>query len=109
MLLATCLWLALGDPAQAANADKGRELYTSRCVFCHGAAGKGDGPAAAALKPSPTNFARADYWKQARLDTIKGVIENGKPGTAMVAFKASFNAEQIDDLIAYLRTFNPQP
>lgn len=108
-LIVVCMWLTRGEAARAASADKGRDVYANRCAFCHGAGGKGDGPAAAALKPPPTNFAAVDFWKRVNPETIKGVIQNGKPGTAMVAFKASLNDEQIDDLIAYLRTFSPQP
>ena len=108
-LFVICLCLPLGRSALAATAEEGRRLYASRCAFCHGTAGNGDGPAGAALKPPPTNFATTDYWKHATPESIKTVIESGKAGTAMVAFKASLNAEQIDALIAHLRTFNPSP
>lgn len=100
--------LSLVGVAQAGDAKKGKMAYTSRCSFCHGATGKGDGAAGAVLKPPATNFTNPDFWKTATPETIKTVIENGKPGTGMVSFKASLNAEQIDDLIAYLQTFKPQ-
>jgi high-affinity iron transporter len=106
-LLATALMLTLAAPARAGDVDKGGNLYASRCLFCHGAAGKGDGPGAAALKPAPTNFTTPDYWKTAQIETMKAVIANGKPGTGMVAFKSSVSPEQIDDLVAYLHTFRP--
>ena len=106
-LRTVALALACALPAHAGDAAKGQDLYSSRCMFCHGAAGKGDGPAGAALKPPPTNFTSADYWKTAKLETMKEVIVNGKPGTAMVAFKSSVSPEQIDDLVAYLQTFQP--
>lgn len=31
-------------------------IYSANCVSCHGAGGRGDGPAAGALKPSSVNF-----------------------------------------------------
>jgi mono/diheme cytochrome c family protein len=34
----------------------GKDLYTLRCASCHGEDGKGDGPAAAALKNPPANL-----------------------------------------------------
>lgn len=34
----------------------GRELYVSHCASCHGKDGKGDGPAASALKTRPPNL-----------------------------------------------------
>ena len=103
--LSLLLLLAAPAVAHAGDAEKGKILYSSRCAFCHGASGKGDGVAAAALKPPATNFTSAEFWKSATPQTLKAAIENGTPGTAMVAFKASLNAEQVDDLLAYLQTF----
>jgi len=34
----------------------GQEMYTTYCAVCHGADGKGGGPAASALKVPPTNL-----------------------------------------------------
>lgn len=34
----------------------GAEMYTSYCATCHGKTGKGDGPAAPALKVTPTDL-----------------------------------------------------
>ena len=106
-LLAAALALVPVAPARAGDTQKGQALYAGRCLFCHGAGGKGDGPAGAALKPPPTNFTSADYWKTATIETMKNVISNGKPGTAMLAFKSSLSPEQLDDLVAYLHTFKP--
>jgi mono/diheme cytochrome c family protein len=37
-------------------ASKGRAVYVQLCVACHGPSGKGDGPAAAALKTPPADL-----------------------------------------------------
>lgn len=57
--------------AAAGNA-QGAQLYKISCSTCHGAEGKGDGVAAAALNPKPANFATGDF----KYDTNG----NGKPG-----------------------------
>src|SRR6266404_4986809 len=36
--------------------DEGKSLFAANCASCHGDTGAGDGPAAGALAPSPTNF-----------------------------------------------------
>src|SRR5262249_33503707 len=64
--------------ATAADAEKGKGLYASRCAFCHGASGAGDGPAGKALKPPPTNFTLAAYWNSTTPQTVKEAIQNGK-------------------------------
>ena len=107
-LAATTLVLTFTSAAHAGDAEKGKLIYTSRCSFCHGAAGKGDGVAGAALKPPATNFTTPEFWKTATAESMQSVIENGKPGTAMISFKASLTAQQIDQVISHLQTFKPQ-
>jgi len=42
-------------PVKETSAASGKEMYVQYCASCHGKEGKGDGPAAAALKtPLPT-------------------------------------------------------
>src|SRR3974390_1178903 len=43
-------------PAPYTDPTSGKEMYTQYCASCHGMDGKGDGPAAAALKIQPTNL-----------------------------------------------------
>jgi mono/diheme cytochrome c family protein len=43
-------------PAPNVNPASGKEMYTSYCASCHGTDGKGDGPAASALKTQPANL-----------------------------------------------------
>ena len=50
--------LAAGAPG-AAGADQGAKLYATLCASCHGVAGHGDGPAAGALVPPPTDLTKS--------------------------------------------------
>ena len=43
-------------PATYTNPTSGRQMYDAYCASCHGQGGKGDGPAAAALKATPTDL-----------------------------------------------------
>ena len=45
-------------PAENTSAFSGEEMYMSYCASCHGRQGRGDGPAAPALKPSPSDLTR---------------------------------------------------
>jgi mono/diheme cytochrome c family protein len=58
--------------AKAAGMKDGKAPYESNCAVCHGKAGRGDGPGAAALNPKPRDLsskaiqAQADgeiFWK----------------------------------------------
>jgi mono/diheme cytochrome c family protein len=43
-------------PAPQTSPASGKEMYVNYCASCHGSTGKGDGPAAVALKASPTDL-----------------------------------------------------
>jgi mono/diheme cytochrome c family protein len=43
-------------PAKFTDPSSGVEMYTSYCAACHGATGKGNGPAAVALKKQPADL-----------------------------------------------------
>jgi mono/diheme cytochrome c family protein len=43
-------------PASRTAANNGRQMYTSYCAPCHGADGRGSGPAASAMRPQPTDL-----------------------------------------------------
>lgn len=43
-------------PIKATSPASGKEMYTNYCAVCHGAEGKGNGPAASALKAPPADL-----------------------------------------------------
>ena len=45
-------------PAVYTNPTSGRQMYDAYCAACHGQSGVGNGPAAAALKTTPTNLTK---------------------------------------------------
>ena len=107
-LIVVGVFLSSLSVAVAGNVEKGKQIYLSRCAFCHGETGRGDGPAGVALKPPPANFASAEFWKATPEQQMKDAIKNGRPGTSMVPFGTSLSSEEIDDLLAVLKTFAPK-
>ncbi|MCB9685969.1 MAG: cytochrome c [Alphaproteobacteria bacterium] len=92
-----------------AGAEEGRPIYVAKCQACHGASGKGDGPAARALPKPPRDFTSAEFWSSTTDDAVKTVVRQGLPGTIMRGFPMP--DDQADNLLAYLRSLaeNPAP
>ncbi len=84
-------------------AQKGQALYSKLCWTCHGKNGRGDGPAAANLKPKPRDFLSADLQNQTDGELF-WKLSNGKG--MMVGYKHSLNEEKRWQLINYIRTLN---
>jgi mono/diheme cytochrome c family protein len=71
-------------PADAKTVEQGKKVAQVNCVSCHGAKGKGDGAAAAALNPKPADWTskrvqdESDgeiFWK---LSTGRGAMPSWK-------------------------------
>lgn len=62
-------------------------LFAENCSSCHGAQGYGDGPAAVALNPAPSNFHDAARQHLRSPMSLYQTITGGLEGSAMPAFK----------------------
>ena len=72
------------SPSDAKTVEQGKKVAQINCVSCHGATGKGDGVAAAALSPKPADWtskkvqAESDgeiFWK---ISTGRGAMPSWK-------------------------------
>jgi mono/diheme cytochrome c family protein len=67
--------VTITDDARA----KARDIFSERCATCHGADGKGDGPAAANLKPRPIDFHSQNWQKSVTDESItKAIVFGGR-------------------------------
>jgi len=86
-------------PAQPSEQDLAnfdvKELFAGTCGFCHS-----DGGRVAGKGPQLMGDQHDD-------DFLRNRIKNGKPG-AMPAFGATFNDQQIDAIIIYIRDLKPR-
>ena len=80
----------------------GREIYVNICIRCHGIDGKGE--QGIRFVPPPADLSSSTV--QSRLDgTLFKRIHEGKPNTAMGAWKHALSDDEIWDVLAYVRTF----
>lgn len=67
---------------------RGKALFDSNCGACHGAQGRGDGPAAATMNPKPRNLANPDGWVNGyHAPGIFKTLGEGIRGTSMASFE----------------------
>ena len=66
----------VAKPAKATPFDAD-VLYKQKCVVCHGANGKGDGPGSAALTPKPRDFSDVEWQKATTDEALAKIILSG--------------------------------
>jgi len=83
-------------------APEGGKIFHTNCEMCHGPQGHGDGPAGQSLEPKPRNL--AVLQKIVGDDYLFWRINEGKPGTPMVAWKGILTEDQVWQVVSFIRT-----
>jgi len=88
------------ESAQPSEADKSqaKTLFGQRCVPCHGAVGKGDGPASAGLNPKPRAFGDLEWQKSVTDEHLVKIIRLG--GAAVGKSAAMPNNPDVTEPVA---------
>ena len=104
------LWPLAG---QAQDAAAGQEIYEQYCALCHGPQGKGDGSLSANLDPKPRDHTDGAYMNALNDAHLLNVIGAGAAAAGlspiMPAWKDILSAQQIQDVVAFVRTLAMPP
>jgi cytochrome c oxidase cbb3-type subunit 2 len=100
----------------AAASDAGSSAYGMYCVTCHGAAGKGDGVAAAGLNPKPADFSAGAFkydtngnGTKGDVDDIKAIVHDGAAkhgGSPLMAPWPMLSADQLQAVAEYVKSLH---
>ena len=103
LLLATLVFAAAATISQAAPA---AENWENNCAKCHGADGKGQTKVGKKLNLKDYSDA-AVQAKMTEADMTKAIADGVTEGDKekMKAFKSELSADEIKDLVAYVRKF----
>ena len=83
----------------------GRVIYSTICIRCHGIDRKGDGP----MTFMPPVADLTSPAVQGKLDArLFKTVHDGKPNTAMGAWREALTDDEIWDALAYVRTLAPE-
>jgi mono/diheme cytochrome c family protein len=83
---------------------RGATVFRGRCTACHGAEGRGDGPAAAWLRPRPPDLTRSARVRSLTETELLRFLRAGRG--SMPAFGRVLTERQLGDLVAWLREEN---
>ena len=96
-----------GDPKA------GKAKYDANCIGCHGATGKGDGAAAAALNPKPQDHTDGKVMNALSDKYLFDIIKQGgkvmQKAPIMPAANKKLNDQDISDMVAYIRSLANPP
>jgi mono/diheme cytochrome c family protein len=91
------------------DAKAGKAKYDTLCVGCHGATGKGDGAAAAALTPKPGDFTNCKEMGKLSDDFLYKITKDGgqavKKSPMMPPWGASLKEPDLHNMVAYVKSF----
>jgi len=108
--LASSLALAANKDDPSPKLARGKEVYLANCAICHGAEGRGDGPAAYLVFPRPRDFTRGIFKLRSTATAptdadLLRTITQGVAGTAMPAWP-SLTPSDRQALVEYVKSFS---
>jgi mono/diheme cytochrome c family protein len=113
LLLSLILIPGLGLAQTKGDPKAGKAKYEANCVGCHGASGKGDGAAAAALNPKPQDHTDGKVMNALTDKYLFDIIKDGgaamKKAPFMPASSKKLSDQEISDVVAYIRSLANPP
>jgi hypothetical protein len=78
-------------PLRPISSIAGKDLYKAYCEQCHGAGGKGDGPAAASLKKPPADLTQLAARNNGKFNrsAVEAFIQGDRPGGVLRSDKGT--------------------
>jgi mono/diheme cytochrome c family protein len=86
---------------------RGKSVYERHCQHCHGTAGWGDGPEAAALTVRPANFHTFKSFLKSDEELLR-TIEHGVVFSPMHSWRGQLTDGEMQDVTAYIRLLSQQ-
>jgi mono/diheme cytochrome c family protein len=91
------------EQVPAADSNPGARLYKKHCAACHGDRGSGAQWTQYSLNPPPRDFTAAMSGDELNRERMLTSVTFGRPGTAMMSFEQRLSAEQIVQVVDYIR------
>ena len=103
------LQAALEFPRTPVDVHDGRVLFEQSCASCHGALGRGDGPAAAGIVPRPPAVGDRAIMRDVSPAMVYRITSVGISGTQMTGWADALTPEQRWNVVGYVLTLRSSP
>jgi mono/diheme cytochrome c family protein len=110
MIAVLALLVGGAQVALAADVEAGETKFRQLCFSCHGNTGRGDGPAAAGLRPKPADMTSAQWQSSVADDYLRDIITRGGAAVGkspmMTPWGHALKGDDLDNVIAYIRSLD---
>jgi len=106
LALAGCFF---SGSAQAAGYRDAASLFHDYCSVCHGDEGDGRSRARGSMVPPPRDFTSPDAAMELNRERMIDAVLNGRPGTAMAAWRHQLNRAETEAVVDYIRNVLMRP
>jgi high-affinity iron transporter len=100
---------ALDLPTKVINLAEGKRIYDQSCASCHGALGRGDGPAGRGMNPPPPAIGTRDAMHDVSPALMYRIVSVGIAGTPMIGWADRLNADDRWNVVAYINSLRTSP
>ncbi len=96
-------------PVGAGDVSRGKKLYAHTCSVCHGDNGRSAKWGSNLLRSRPRDFTTAASRHELSRERMLNSVTHGVKGTPMAAFSGQLSADEISDVVDYIRSAFMQP
>ena len=100
---------ALDLPSRTVDLAEGRAIYEKNCATCHGALGRGDGPASAGMNPAPPAIGTSEAMHTVTPALMYRIVSVGVAGTPMAGWADRLSADERWNVVAYVNGMRATP
>lgn len=96
-------------PVGAGDVSRGKKLYAHTCSVCHGDNGRSAKWGSNLLRSRPRDFTTDASRRELSRERMLNSVTHGVKGTPMAAFSGQLSADEITDVVDYIRSAFMQP
>lgn len=107
LLMLLCSWnvafAGMHDPKSDKVTREGSFIFKHYCSVCHGDKGNGQSRARGSFAVPPRDYTTPEAAIELTRPRMINSVTNGRPGTAMIAWRTELTEKEIENVVDYIR------